>query len=241
MGLEIKKVYIEGHFMETEYIKSENLNIVEKHFAGRHNSEIDFFLDNYNLLNSKASFIKKDFISSKIFLDEIKELNPELIITYGCSIIRGEILNLYKDRIINIHLGISPYYKGSGTNFLALVNNEFKYFGYSIIFMNEKIDDGEIIHQRQADFFEFDTPHIVGNRLIKKMTFDTLMLLENFHLIKKKKFPNTKIVEKLFKRKDSNELTVTKLYTEFGDNLKYFIQTHEKKKKIEIITQSFMK
>ena len=27
------------------------------------------------------------------------------------------------------------------------------------IFMNDKIDDGEIIHQSQADFFEFDTPH----------------------------------------------------------------------------------
>ena len=240
-GLEVKKVFIEGNFSQPEYIKYENLNIVDKHFAHRHNSEIDFFSDNYNLLESKLSFIQKDFINSKVFLDQVKDLKPNLIITYGCSIIRGEILNLFKDRIINIHLGISPYYKGSGTNFHALVNNEFKYFGYSIIYMNEEIDGGEIIHQSQADFFEFDSPHTVGNRLIKKMVFDTLILLENFHLVERKKIPNIKFKEKYFKRRDSNEFTVSKLYKHFRKNLISYLQNHENDKKIEIITQSFIK
>lgn len=238
---DVKKVFIEGNLNQTEYLNLENLNIFEKHFALRHNSEVDFFSDNYSLLQSKIKIIEKDFINSKTFLTEIKELNPELIITYGCSIIRGDILNLYKDRIINVHLGISPYYKGSGTNFHALVNNEFKFFGYSIIFMNERIDEGEIIHQRQADFFEFDTPHVIGNRLIKHMTFDIVKLLQNFHRIIRQKLPNTKFEEKTYKRKDSNESSVSKLYYEFDTNLKSYIKSKQRDKRIELITQSFMK
>jgi hypothetical protein len=41
IGLEVKKVYIEGHFMETEYIKYENLNI-----------DYAFVFDNKKYLNS---------------------------------------------------------------------------------------------------------------------------------------------------------------------------------------------
>jgi len=86
MGLEIKKVYIEGHFMETEYIKSENLNIVEKHFAERHNSEIDFFLDNNsakhgNLYHGKKIYpieILKNFSSEEVRIIIVSEFYDEI-------------------------------------------------------------------------------------------------------------------------------------------------------------------
>ena len=216
-------------------------NIVDQHFIYRHNSEVDFFSDNFDLLLSKSINVEKGYVNGKKFLKTIDELNPEIIVTYGCSIIRGDILDIYKDRIINIHLGISPYYKGSGTNFHSLVNNEFKYFGYSIIFMNEKIDDGEIIHQRQANFFKYDTPHTIGNRLIKQMTFDTIEILENFKKINRKDFPPIDFKEKIFKRKDSNEKTVSKLYDEFDKNLNSFLTVKKEDKSINLIQQNFVK
>ena len=63
------------------------------------------------------------------------------------------------------------------------MNNQFHFFGYSIIFMDEGIDTGKIIHQSRPKLFLNDTPHTLGNRLIKKMAIDMVKLVKNFNQI----------------------------------------------------------
>ena len=46
--------------------------------------------------------------------------------------------------------------------------------------MDQGIDTGEIIHQSRAEFFDNDTPHSAGNRLIKKMVNDLIKVVLNF-------------------------------------------------------------
>ena len=36
---------------------------------------------------------------------------------YGTTIIKGDLIRIFEKRIINLHLGLSPYYRGAGTNF----------------------------------------------------------------------------------------------------------------------------
>ena len=54
------------------------------------------------------------------------------------------------------------------------MNNEFEFFGYTFMYLDEGIDTGEIIHQGRPKIFPYDNPHQIGNRLIKKMTKDLL-------------------------------------------------------------------
>ena len=35
--------------------------------------------------------------------------------------------------MINVHLGLSPYYKGSATNFWPFVNNELQFLGVTFM------------------------------------------------------------------------------------------------------------
>mgnify|MGYP001395676886 FL=1 len=136
------KIILEGEtpkknsYKETSFSK----NIIENHFNARHNSEIDFFSESCDILNDKNILfnIKKGLLNENKTLDYILDFNPNLIVTYGCSIIKPKLINLFKNRIINIHLGLSPYYKGAGTNFHALVNNEpdIKYFTLHFIIMD---------------------------------------------------------------------------------------------------------
>ena len=42
------------------------------------------------------------------------------------------------NKILNLHLGISPYYKGSGTNYFPLVNNEPQYVGATFMFLDKR-------------------------------------------------------------------------------------------------------
>ena len=225
------KIILEGDLEERyEYKKNHHKNdTILNHFNLRHNSELDFFSDSVNLLDQKEKIlnIKKGAINDRKIIDLIVSMRPDFILTYGCSIIKPDLIELFNKKIINVHLGISPYYKGAATNFHCLVENEFQFMGYSFIYMDEGIDTGEIIHQCRADFYNFDNPHTVGNRLIKRMAHDFVKLITNYDLISKQKVIVKSFNFKVFKIKDADEIKVQKLYENFNNNLKKYIRIKE--------------
>ena len=240
----VAKIYVEitADFNTNYILDKENTSLIDSHFNQRHNSEVDFFSDASNILDEKhkLKFLNKGDINNKDIVSEIEKINPNLILTYGCSIIRKPLLLLFEKKIINIHLGISPYYLGAGTNFHALVNNEFQFFGYSIIYMDQGIDTGEIIHQSRAEFFDNDTPHSAGNRLIKKMVNDLIKVVLNFESLEEHSKIITDYKSKKFKIIDSDIHKVKNLYKNFHLNLKNYIKNRDDlDQKFPIIKQKF--
>ena len=133
------------------------------------------------------------------------------------SIVKKDILEAFKDKILNVHLGISPYYLGSGTNFISLLNNDFQCVGYTLMYMDSGIDTGEIIHQSRAKIFQFDNIHQIGNRLIKDMTSDFIYLVNNFHLVKKMSYPDIQHESIICLNKHVTVDAVKKIYKSFSD------------------------
>jgi phosphoribosylglycinamide formyltransferase 1 len=231
--------------LETIAITKEKLdNLQAIHFDVRHNTEYDFFSDIIEYCEDKSNtkIIEKGEINSAHIVNEIIELNPDLIITYGCSIIKPSLIEDFRNQIINVHLGISPYYFGAGTNFQALVNEEFQFVGYTFMYMDEGIDTGKIIHQSRAKVLPFDNPHQIGNRLIKQMTKDFIKLIENFSLIEDKDRV-TDFVGKTFKNKDATNNLTLKLYENFKrDSVFNYLKKKELlERKYPIIEQDFLK
>ena len=119
---------------------------------------------------SNPIFLLKGHINEPAYTNRIIELKPDLLIAYGCSLIKEPLLSTFKGRFLNAHLGLSPYYRGSSTNFWPLVNGEPEYVGVTFMHIDPGIDTGEIIHQIRADIVSGDTPSSIGNRLIVDMT-----------------------------------------------------------------------
>jgi hypothetical protein len=142
------------------------------HLAARERSEEDFFGPFVELApdHSQPVHLPKGAINEAEHAAAITELRPDLLLAYGCSIIREPLLGTFQGRFLNVHLGLSPYYRGSGTNFWPLVNGEPEYVGATFMFIDAGIDTGPIIHQLRARIFKGDTPHSIGNRLIADMT-----------------------------------------------------------------------
>lgn len=138
------------------------------HLARRDVSERDFFAAAVRLGpdRSRPRTIPKGAVNDPGVVAEIVRLAPDLIVAYGCSIVREALLAAFEGRIVNIHLGLSPYYRGSGTNFWPLVNGEPEFAGATFMHMDSGVDTGRIIHQMRARCFAGDGPHDVGNRLI---------------------------------------------------------------------------
>lgn len=93
--------------------------------------------------------IKKDF-------QPIIEKQPDIIITcaYG-QIIPEEILNYPKYGCINVHGSLLPKLRGGAPIHHAIINGD-KTTGITIMYMDKKMDSGDIISQKEISILDTD-------------------------------------------------------------------------------------
>lgn len=93
-------------------------------------------------------FEVEDINDSNILLN-IKALTPDLIISISLpQVIKNKLLDIPTLGVINLHASLLPKYRGIMPIFWMLLNDE-KVGGVTCHFVNEKIDDGEIIVQQE--------------------------------------------------------------------------------------------
>ena len=94
--------------------------------------------------------------------------NIRLICLAGfLEILSKKFIKLFKGKIINIHPSLLPKYKGLNTHKRVLENNE-KFTGCSVHFVNEKLDGGKIILQKKIKIFKKDNVISLKNRVLKE-------------------------------------------------------------------------
>lgn len=108
--------------------------------------------------------------------DDILSLEPDLIITcaYG-QIIPKAILDYPKHKCINTHGSILPRGRGGAPIQRSLINGDEK-TGITIMYMNEKMDEGDILLQREIDILDEDT----NSTLFAKLSDLALKMLLDF-------------------------------------------------------------
>jgi hypothetical protein len=208
--------------------KEDNNDLREKHLTARMRSEMDFFSAFIGSTedNSHPVFIPKGKINEPEIFENIIAAAPDLIVAYGCSLIKEPLLIAFKGRFLNIHLGLSPYYRGAGTNYWPLVNNEPEYVGATFMHINAGVDTGEIIHQMRAKIVWGDTPVQIGNRLITEMSVVCRDIIINFGNLAKMPQLLQPPIAKYYKEKDYSEDSVAALYENFKNGLieRYLVQ-----------------
>lgn len=104
-------------------------------------------------------------IKIKTDYDKIIKLNPDIIITcaYG-QIIPNEILNCPKYGCINVHASLLPNLRGGAPIHHALIDGYSK-TGITIMYMDEKMDTGDIISQESIDILDSDTVGTLHDKL----------------------------------------------------------------------------
>ena len=147
--------------------KEETLSPIKEHFRLRYLTEKKVFSGN-DLFNGKVLPIMYKEANLQHTYEIVKEFNPDLMIVFGSSIIKKSLLSFKQNRFINLHLGLSPYYRGSGTNFWPFVNKELEYVGSTILHLDPGIDTGDIISHVKPKFEVGDNVHTIGCKVIKE-------------------------------------------------------------------------
>lgn len=159
-------------------------SIIDSIDSGKLNCKIEMVIGSkegiFALERAKLRGIKTYIISKKEYgdktSDKILELTKgkvDLIVLAGyLSILEGDILKEFKDRIINIHPSLIPSFCGPRMYGLkvheAVVNSGVKYTGCTVHFVNEEVDRGAILLQEVVPVYYKDTKEILQKRVLEK-------------------------------------------------------------------------
>ena len=117
----------------------------------------------YEILNYKN---KKNAETKS--LKYLKLNNIEIVCLAGfMKILSATFVKSYKGKIINIHPSLLPKYKGLNTHIRALDNNE-KYSGCTVHYVNAKLDSGKKILQKKVKIFKNDDDKTLSKRVLKQ-------------------------------------------------------------------------
>jgi folate-dependent phosphoribosylglycinamide formyltransferase PurN len=101
-----------------------------------------------NITNIPAEKITEvDSINSDETIQLLHQLDPDLIIVHGTRILSKNLLESVTCKIMNIHAGITPKYRGVHGGYWALAENDPLNCGVTVHFVDGGIDTGEIIAQ----------------------------------------------------------------------------------------------
>ena len=107
------------------------------------------------------------------FLEKMDALNPDLIVLAGfLVVIPPEMIEKYRNRIINIHPSLIPSFCGTGYYGLkvheAALARGVKVVGATVHFVDEGTDTGPIILQKAVEVEEGDTPEVLQRRVMEQ-------------------------------------------------------------------------
>lgn len=130
---------VDDFFNRTDVMQSYFKNVIEA--ENEIFGSIRFLPSNVKSLSVKMGDL------NKLTNNELSSaLESDYYIVFGSSYIKGDLIDfLVKNRAINIHMGLSPYYRGSSCNFWALYDGRPEYVGATIHLLSKGLDSGEML------------------------------------------------------------------------------------------------
>lgn len=145
-------------------------HLLERHFADRAAAEEAFFGGVSAPLGEKEARVLElspGSLNSPETLAFVQRCEPRAVLVYGTNLIRDPLLRALAGRMVNLHLGLSPYYRGTATNFYPLLNEEPEYVGATIHLIDAGIDSGAILAHARPRIESGDGPHDIGCKAIE--------------------------------------------------------------------------
>ncbi|MCM1050180.1 MAG: formyl transferase [Clostridiales bacterium] len=134
----------------------------------------------------KAESCNVNLYHDPISVDTVKAFSPDLVISYNYShIVKRDVIELLGDKIINMHVSLLPWNKGSSPNIWSFIDNTPK--GVTIHRLEAGLDTGKIMFQKEL-FFDEDKETLSSSyQKLQEAIVD--LFIENFESIRTLDFP----------------------------------------------------
>jgi methionyl-tRNA formyltransferase len=216
--------------------------VVAQHFEERARQEEAFFGHDANFVEASEAcavlHIERGRLNTRETLAFLEEVNVEAVVVYGTNLIRELLISRWPGRMLNMHLGLSPYYRGTATNFYPLLNEEPEYIGATIHLIDSGIDSGPIVRHRRPQITEDDQPHTIGCKAILAGIEGMIASLEELEQGEMKATPQWTVPRpRLYLRGDYHPRHVVELYRKLERGLipRYVERAEEASAKLRLI------
>ncbi len=119
-----------------------------------------------NKIKKKVFNLKKKNKIENLILSLLKKHKIKMICLAGfMRILSRNFINKFGGKILNIHPSLLPKYKGLNTHQRVLNNNE-KYSGCTVHFVNSKLDSGKIILQKKVKISRNETKSSLTKKVL---------------------------------------------------------------------------
>ena len=205
-------------------LTADEVRVVAEHFEERARQEHLFFGAGSDLVVDgppcAVEHLPPGTLNSAATIRFLEQAGVDTVVVYGTNLIKPPLLGGWPDRMINMHLGLSPYYRGTATNFYPLLNEEPQYVGATIHLLDAGIDSGAILRHARPEIVSDDGPHTIGCKAILAGIGAMLTVLEELnrgHLVP---VPQWDVpVARLYLRKDYHPRQVVELHRKLESGL----------------------
>ncbi len=192
--------------------------------GGRKHHELQaIFSNDWKRYARDLDVMKASNINDAAVVEALTRIGPDLILDHGTSIVRGQVLET-SELCLNLHWGLSPYYRGTACTEWALINCDAHNIGVTIHELSKNIDGGGIVAQSRIKLEPVDTVSRINYRLTHA---GTDLVVDIIHRLKDGERLSTR----------TQDLSVGFLYLKrhFGKHLRRQVQAIERSDKISDI------
>ena len=125
---------------------------------------------------SNINYLNLDFIDNK---------KDNLAIVFGCRKIHKKIFNKFNFGMLNIHRGLTQYYRGLDSEYWPIFFNEFDKLGTTIHKIDNNLDTGDIFYQNKLSLNKKNKIFHLKALTTQIAVDGIIKILDNFDLFKK--------------------------------------------------------
>ena len=178
-------------------------SLIDAYLNKEINGEIALVVSNrkkaYGLERAKNAGIKAMHIKDEdLLINTLKEEKIDLIVLAGyLAIVSDKLINLYENKIINIHPSLIPSFCGSGFYGIHVHEHAFnrgvKVSGATVHFVSNVVDGGPIILQRAIDISDCNSPEEIQLKILYNIEHKILVEAVKLYCDNKLKVENERV------------------------------------------------
>ena len=152
-----------------EHFSKDDLNIQVALVVS--NKSVAPVLDMAKSFGVDTQVVKKRHLEDLAFINEVKAIDPSLIVLAGFLLKVPKIfIESFRNKIINIHPSLLPKFGGKGMYGMnvhrAVIGSREQKTGMTIHWVNENYDEGKVIAQMECEVLDNDKPEDIAAKVL---------------------------------------------------------------------------
>ena len=163
--------------------------------------------------------VSPERLNSEEVASFVKKQNADVCFIFGVNLIKNPVSSVLPKWKINLHLGLSPWYRGSATLFWPFYNLQPQYAGSTFHQIVDEPDAGDILHQSIPVLEYGDTMHETAAKVVVESAKDIVKLLTKIKNGEEVKTHKQKSSGKNFLIKDFQPHHLRLIYEMYSDKI----------------------